>query len=408
MPEPSFVVGEWRPAALRRKTGQVTPRSIPVSVLDVETTGFGHADRIVEISIATLDPDTLEVVEEYDTLVNPLRDIPGQVSRVHGLTASDLEAAPTFPEIAPAIAKRINGSVLVAHNAGFDTRMLDNEFKRTKMPFDGGIPFCTCNSMGRMSLKDACASFDITIQRHHRALSDVRATAALYKEIAKRRGPHILRDCVVAQCSADGQEVVIRTLRREALGAPPIERVARSPWKEPRLHYRYAVNAALDNNHISSAEWDALNDLGDTLGLTSSERVAQHLTIYQRALDASGRDDHMSRQESLYLHTLAQTLALTNVIAPEESRPNISINWARETRVCFTGSGGEMLTRDEMQMIAQRIGHVPVQTVTKKLNLLVAANISSHSTKVVKARRYGIHVADAGSYLTHAYKALDQ
>ncbi|MDD9961581.1 MAG: exonuclease domain-containing protein [Gammaproteobacteria bacterium] len=393
---------------MRRKIGKVTPRSIPVAVLDVETTGFGHADRVVEISIATLDPDTLEVVEEYDTLVNPLRDIPGPVSRVHGLTASDLEAAPTFAEIAPAVAKRINGSVLVAHNASFDTRMLDNEFKRAKMPFDGGIPFCTCSSMGRMSLKDACASYDITIQRHHRALSDVRATAALYKEIAKRKGAKVLRDSTVAQCSADGQDVVIRTLRREALGAPPIERVARSPWKEPRLHYRYAVNAALDDNQISSEEWNALNDLANTLGLTSAERVAQHLTIYQRALNASGRDGHISRQESLYLCTLAQTLALTNVIAPEESSPNNSITWARETRVCFTGSGGEMLPRDEMQMIAERIGHIPVPRVTKRLNLLVAANISSHSTKVVKARSYGIHVADAGSYLTHAYKTLDQ
>ncbi len=386
----------------------MTPLAIPISVVDVETTGFGNADRIVEISIATLNPDTLEVVEEYDTLVNPLRDIPSPVSKIHGLTASDLEAAPTFAEIAPAIAQRINGSVLVIHNASFDARMLDNEFKVAKIPFDRGKPFCTCLSMGRMSLQDACASYDITIQRHHRALSDVRATAALYKEIAKRKGPHVLGDCVVAQCSMDGQDVVIRTLRREALGVSPMDRIARSPWKEPRLHYRYAINAALDDNRISPAEWDALNDLADTLGLTRAERVAQHLTIYQRAQGASSRDGHISRQESLYLHTLAQTLALTSVIAPEESRPNISINWARETRVCFTGSGGEMLPRDEMQMIAERIGHIPVPAVTKKLNLLVAANISSHSTKVVKARSYGIHVADAGSYLAHAYKTLDQ
>ncbi len=259
-------------------------------------------------------------------MVNPLRDIPGSVSEIHGLTASHLEAAPTFSEIAPAIAKRINGSILLAHNASFDTRMLDNEFKRDKMPFDKGVPFCTFSSMGRMALKDACASYNITIQHHHRALSDVRATVALYKAITKREGPRVLGDCVVAQCSADGQDVVIRTLRREALGGPPIDRVARSPWKEPRLHYRYAVNAALDDNQISTAEWGVLNELADTLGLTSADRVAQHLTIYERSRSASGRDGHISRQESLYLHTLGQTLDLTNVIVPDESSPNISIN----------------------------------------------------------------------------------
>ncbi len=76
--------------------------------------------------------------------------------------------------------------------------------------------------------------------------------------------------------------------------------------------------------------------------------------------------------------------------------------------MCFTGSGGEMLPREEMQMIAKSIGHIPVARVTKRLNLLVAADISSYSRKVVTARRYSIQVADAGSYLTHAYKTLDQ
>ncbi len=91
-----------------------------------DMTGLGFTDRIVEI--ATLDPDTLQPVEEYDTLINPLRDIPGDA--IHGLTASDLEAAPTFSEIAPAVATRIDGAVLIAHNAVFDARMLAQEFRR--------------------------------------------------------------------------------------------------------------------------------------------------------------------------------------------------------------------------------------------------------------------------------------
>jgi len=118
--------------------------NVPVAVLDVETTGIGATDRIVEIVIATPDPDTLEVVEEYDTLVNPLRDISGAFSDIHGLTASNLEAAPTFPEIAPAIETRLNGAVLIAHNARFDIRMLQQVFRKANRPFDGGRPLCTC------------------------------------------------------------------------------------------------------------------------------------------------------------------------------------------------------------------------------------------------------------------------
>jgi len=152
---------------------RTTPRpqsNVPVVVLDVETTGLAATDRIVEIALATLDPDTLEIVEEYDTLVNPLRDISADVSNIHGLTASNLEAAPTFSEIAPAIATRLNGAVLVAHNARFDIRMLQQAFRKADRPFDGGRPFCTCDATGRMALPVACASYNIPFHDHHRAL----------------------------------------------------------------------------------------------------------------------------------------------------------------------------------------------------------------------------------------------
>ena len=52
-------------------------------VIDVETTGFGTNDRLVEIAAVTLDPDSLETVDEYDTLINPERDV--GPTHVHGI-----------------------------------------------------------------------------------------------------------------------------------------------------------------------------------------------------------------------------------------------------------------------------------------------------------------------------------
>ncbi|MCY4261401.1 MAG: hypothetical protein OXC91_14200 [Rhodobacteraceae bacterium] len=259
-----------------------------------------------------------------------------------------------------------------------------------------------------MALPTACASHDILFHDHHRALSDARATAALYKALAHRKGDGVLKRCRVAQCPVPQQDVVVRTLRREGIGGSPIRRVTRSPWREPRLAYRYAVNAALDDNHIAAAEWDTLDALAETLGLTQSERDAQHLILYERALDAANRDGHISQQESHYLHTLAQTLLLTDVIVPEESRPVCTIDWGQGLHICFTGSGGAMLARDKMNLIAERIGHIPVSGVTRKLDLLVTANRASHSGKVVKARTSTIPIIEAGYYLTHAYTALDR
>ena len=49
-----------------------TPRLV---VIDCETTGLGQHDRIVEITALTLNPQTWEPVDEYDTLINPERDV---------------------------------------------------------------------------------------------------------------------------------------------------------------------------------------------------------------------------------------------------------------------------------------------------------------------------------------------
>ncbi len=112
-----------------------TAPPIPV-VVDVETTGFGSQDRIVEIAAITLDPLSWEIVDEYDTLINPQRDV--GPTGVHGITASMVEAAPTFADILADIARRLQGMVLVAHNLPFDARMLRYEFARCGIAIDAG------------------------------------------------------------------------------------------------------------------------------------------------------------------------------------------------------------------------------------------------------------------------------
>ena len=90
------------------------------AVIDCETTGFGNADRIIEIAIVVLDSKTLETVDEFDTLINPLRDV-GKTD-IHGVTATMVSAAPTMDEVIGTIAKKINNTILVAHSLSFDSR----------------------------------------------------------------------------------------------------------------------------------------------------------------------------------------------------------------------------------------------------------------------------------------------
>ena len=63
-----------------------------IVVFDTETTGLGRCDRVVEIAAITMDPRTGEIIDKFETLINPERDI-GPTS-IHGITASMVETAP--------------------------------------------------------------------------------------------------------------------------------------------------------------------------------------------------------------------------------------------------------------------------------------------------------------------------
>ena len=73
--------------------------SARVVVTDVETTGLGRTDRVVEIACVTVDLDH-GIIDEWSSLVNPMRDISQGVTSIHGLDATHVSAAPTFDEIA--------------------------------------------------------------------------------------------------------------------------------------------------------------------------------------------------------------------------------------------------------------------------------------------------------------------
>lgn len=104
-------------------------------VVDVETTGLYNNDRVVEVAAVTLSGEGT-ILDEWDTLVNPERDV--GPTAIHGVTASMVSAAPRFEEAAAALAGRLHGAILVAHNLVFDSRMLRNEYQRLGASMDPG------------------------------------------------------------------------------------------------------------------------------------------------------------------------------------------------------------------------------------------------------------------------------
>ncbi|WP_423187560.1 exonuclease domain-containing protein [Alishewanella sp. d11] len=161
-------------------------------VLDVETTG-GKAgtDRITEIGAVKVQGG--EVLDTFNTLINPERPIPSFISRLTGISNTMVVDAPKFADIATQLAEFLQGAVFVAHNAKFDYGFIRAEFSRCDIPFD--MPqLCTVVNMRRYypglasySLGKLCEALEIKLTNHHRALADATATVELLKLINAKR-----------------------------------------------------------------------------------------------------------------------------------------------------------------------------------------------------------------------------
>lgn len=91
-----------------------------VLILDTETTGMANAE-VIELSVITTRGETL-----IDTLIKPkVRSMNPYAQRVHNISMSMLEDAPGWPEVLPELHAIAAKSTLLAWNASFDARMLE-------------------------------------------------------------------------------------------------------------------------------------------------------------------------------------------------------------------------------------------------------------------------------------------
>jgi DNA polymerase-3 subunit epsilon len=165
----------------------------------VETSGLStHRNRILQIGLVTVELDGT-VVDEWSTLVG-LRWPWSRVGprRVHGITRRTLRGAPKAPEAIHELRDRIAGSVFTAHNADFDAEFIELAAERAGVQLALGRRLCTLQLSRRLDpdrllthgLLDLCGRYDVTLERHHDALSDARATAGVLPHLLAAHGVH--------------------------------------------------------------------------------------------------------------------------------------------------------------------------------------------------------------------------
>lgn len=162
-------------------------RAMSYVVVDVETTG-GRAylgDRITEIACVVVQNG--EIVELFETLVNPERSIPPFVTQITNITWAMVRDAPTFDRIVPDVLRVLQGNVFVAHNAMFDWRFVAAELSRAAGQRLSGRRLCTVKlarkvlpQLSRRSLDYVARYYGVEITNRHRAAGDALATARCF------------------------------------------------------------------------------------------------------------------------------------------------------------------------------------------------------------------------------------
>ena len=163
-------------------------------VFDTETTGLSpqEGDKLVEIGAIEL-VNHIPTGNTYHQYINPMRDMPQEAFKVHGLSTEFLSNYPKFSDVAKDFLTFVgDDGIMVAHNAPFDMNFVNFELKH------GGFKTLENHEVidtleiakskfpgARNNLDALCKRFNIDNSKRtkHGALLDAELLAEVYLEL---------------------------------------------------------------------------------------------------------------------------------------------------------------------------------------------------------------------------------
>lgn len=156
-------------------------------IFDLETTGFSQdSDRIIEIAATKYDING--EIASFETFVNPEMLISERITELTSISNDDVKDARTIAEILPEFLDFVGDSILVAHNASFDTGMIYANIKRLNLDYKDYPIIDTLNlfrslhysDVKRFNLEELAKYYKVKQLHHHRAIDDTRVTAECF------------------------------------------------------------------------------------------------------------------------------------------------------------------------------------------------------------------------------------
>ena len=177
------------------------------AIVDIETTG-GNAShsRITEIAILIHDGE--KVIERWETLINPEKEIPPAIFALTGITNEMVSDAPIFEMISDTVFEMLSNRIFVAHNVNFDYSFIRHELEKSGIKWTAK-KLCTVRAARKIkpglpsySLGRLCKSLEIDLENRHRAGGDADATAILFSNLLAWDSEHEI-DKMIQKTSQD-------------------------------------------------------------------------------------------------------------------------------------------------------------------------------------------------------------
>ena len=155
-------------------------------VFDIETTGLSkEKEMITEIGAVKVADG--KIIDRFSTFVNPQRPISAEITKLTGITDDMVKDAPTIENVLPEFLKFCEDTVLVAHNASFDTGFIRIAAERAGL---GELHHTIVDTLelarallpelNKHKLDIVCEHLGVTLNGHHRAVNDTEATAEVF------------------------------------------------------------------------------------------------------------------------------------------------------------------------------------------------------------------------------------
>lgn len=255
----------------------------PYAVVAIRTNGLTPMrDHLVEIAVVAVDAHgRVEGGEPFVTVLEPPGGAAGPTF-LHGLEAADLRFAPDFADIARQLLARLEGRIVVAHNARLVEQFLAAQFLAAGLLVPTS-PALDVASLAQLTfatpnyrLRTLAAHLQLRPARGGAALTEARLVAAILLKLLTRLGRKLTYPVPLT--------AVLDVPRGAATPAPrprPVTPDTLEPWLD-QLMTRLAAGATETNDPRVAAYLEALTDVVSR-GRTATQESAELARLLARS-----------------------------------------------------------------------------------------------------------------------------